>query len=651
MIHRRIKFSDQINNTMVAKRQAEIVKGSHERSKQLGVDINQVVSRKILNEAQLRERLKENSSLLEVASPILKNLYDFLEGTGFIAVLNDKEGCILSLFGDKEVVAAAHTIKMFPGVYMDEASIGTNAMGTALTEDAPIQITAKEHFITAYHRWTCSAAPIHDPEGNIVGVINLTGSSELVHPHTLGLVVAAVRSVENQLQSSKVESELSETSLALSSIVDNLSYGLISCDIDGHIQKINRIGVTMLGYPATANETFESITSLIPGWPSVLAVLTGGDKILDEEIEFSTASGKEKFVVNALPIHNPNDDILTGVIVTYREFKRVYSVISKFSGMKARYTFDEMIYNSGAMRRVVDYAKAIADSPSTVLILGDSGTGKEVLAQAIHSASSRHKASFVAVNCGAIPSTLMESELFGYEEGAFTGARRGGKPGKFELANDGTIFLDEIGEMPLDMQVKLLRAIQEGKITRVGGEKEIPVNVRIIAATNRNLKSEVDEGRFRMDLYYRLSVIPITLPALKDRKEDIHLLIKYFLNTKALKLKKSVPEVSNELYQRLLRHPWPGNIRELENFIEKLVNFDGNADMADLAGTFTPTTPANLSTTAPTSQVIKTIDEMEKEAITHAHTILKGNISHISKALGVSRNTLYLKMKKYGLSK
>ena len=218
------------------------------------------------------------------------------------------------------------------------------------------------------------------------------------------------------------------------------------------------------------------------------------------------------------------------------------------------------------------------------------------------------------------------------------------------MANDGTIFLDEIGEMPLDMQVKLLRAIQEGKITRVGGEKEIPVNVRIIAATNRNLKSEVDEGRFRMDLYYRLSVIPITLPALKDRKEDIHLLIKYFLNTKALKLKKSVPEVSNELYQRLLRHPWPGNIRELENFIEKLVNFDGNADMADLAGTFTPTTLTNLSTTAPTSQVIKTIDELEKEAITHAHTILKGNISHISKALGISRNTLYLKMKKYGLS-
>ena len=616
----------------------------------MGVDINQVVSRRILNESQLRERIKENSSLMEVAKPTLKSLYNFFEGTGFIVVLNDKEGCVLSIFGDKDVVAAAESIRIIPGAYMDEASIGTNAMGTALTEDTPIQITAKEHFINAYHHWTCSAAPIHDPEGNIVGVINLTGSSKLVHPHTLGIVVAAVRSIESELQSIKVETELSETSLALSSIVDNLSYGLISCDTDGHIQKINKVGITMLGYPLSASDTFENITTLIPGWPSVLDVLNGGEKILDEEIEFSTTSGKEKFVVNALPIQGPQDNALTGVIITYREFKRVYSVISKFSGMKARYTFDEMIYNSGAMRRVVEYAKAIADSPSTVLILGDSGTGKEVLAQSIHSASSRHKASFVAVNCGAIPSTLMESELFGYEEGAFTGARRGGKPGKFELANDGTIFLDEIGELPIEMQVKLLRAIQEGKITRVGGEKEIPVNVRIIAATNRNLKNEVDEGRFRMDLYYRLSVIPITLPPLKDRKEDIHLLIKYFLNTKALKLKKSVPEVSNELYQRLLRHPWPGNIRELENFIEKLVNFDGNADMADLAGTFTPASQAAIPSTAAPSTIIKTIEELEKEAITHAHTILKGNISHISKALGISRNTLYLKMKKYNLS-
>lgn len=636
---------------MGAKRQEEIVKGSHERSKRLGVDINQVVSRKILTEAQLRERLKENSSLMEVAKPILKNLYDFLENTGFIAVLTDREGCILSLFGDKEVVKAAQSIRMIPGVYMDEASIGTNAMGTALTEDAPVQITAKEHFITAYHQWTCSAAPIHDTEGTIVGVINLTGSSELVHPHTLGLVVAAVKSVENLLQSIKVESELSETSLALSSIVDNLSYGLISSDVEGHIQKINKVGITMLGYPASAGDTFENITTLIPGWPSILEVLNSGDKILDEEVEFSTATGKEKFVVNGLPIRNPHDDALTGVVITYREFKRVYSVISKFSGMKARYTFDEMIYNSEAMRRVVDYAKAIADSPSTVLILGESGTGKEVLAQSIHSASSRHKASFVAVNCGAIPSTLMESELFGYEEGAFTGARRGGKPGKFELANDGTIFLDEIGEMPVDMQVKLLRVIQEGKITRVGGEKEIPINVRIIAATNRNLKAEVDEGHFRMDLYYRLSVIPITLPSLKDRKEDIHLLIKYFLNTKALKLTKSVPEVSNELYQKLLRHPWPGNIRELENFIEKLVNFDGNADMADLAGTFTPNMQATAPiSSVPTSQTIKSLEDLEKDAITNAHSILKGNISHISKALGISRNTLYLKMKKYGLN-
>lgn len=635
---------------MVAKRHEDIVKGSHERSRRLGVDRDQVDSRRILNEDQLLLLLSANRTLLDIAKPFLKNLYDFLEGTGFIAVLTDGEGCILNLFGDVPVVAAAQEMNMVPGAYMDEGSIGTNAMGTALRENAPVQITAKEHFITAYHCWTCSAAPIHDVSGKIVGVLNLTGNSELVHPHTLGLVVAAVQSIEYQLVGQHVEHELSETSLALSSIVDNLSYGLISCDTDGKIQKINRAGARMLGLSHQEAEQQDKVGSLLPGWPSIIEVIAGGDKILDEEVEFEAAQGRERFVVNVLPIRGAKDEVLTGVIITFREMKRVYSVISKFSGMKARYTFDDMIYSSDSMRRVVEYAKAVAESPSTVLILGESGTGKEVLAQSIHSASNRKKAGFVAVNCGAIPASLMESELFGYEEGAFTGARRGGKPGKFELAHEGTLFLDEVGELPLEMQVKLLRAIQEGKITRVGGEKEITVDVRIIAATNRDLKREVDEGRFRTDLFYRLSVIPITVPLLRERKEDIPLLIKYFLHTKALKLKKSVPDISDTLYQQLLQHSWPGNIRELENFIEKLVNFNGNEAMADLGGTFAnPATPRIIAS-AEAIPTLKSLEEIEKETISVAIKQLNKNISLVAKTLGISRNTLYLKMKKYGLN-
>lgn len=612
---------------------------------------DQVASKKILEKSQLLDLLSANRTLLDIAKPFVKNLYDFLQGTGFIIVLTDGSGCILTLHGDEQVVEASKVLNMIPGAYMDEESIGTNAMGTAITEDAPIQITAKEHFITAYRGWTCSAAPIHDATGNIVAVLNLTGSSDLVHPHTLGLVVAAVQSIEHQLVAQKVAQELSDTSLALTSIVDNLSYGLISTDIDGNVQKINRAGASMLGLTSLQAEQLDLINDVLPDWINIKDILLSGEKILDEEIAFTTQQGLVKFVVNALPVSDSDKGSLTGAIITFREMKRVYSVINKFSGMKARYTFDDMIYYSDSMRRVVDYAKIVAESPSTILILGESGTGKEVLAQSIHSASLRRKAGFVGVNCGAIPASLMESELFGYEEGAFTGARRGGKPGRFELAHEGTLFLDEIGDLPLEMQVKLLRAIQEGKITRVGGDKDIPLDVRIIAATNRDLKREVDEGRFRMDLFYRLSVIPITIPSLKERKEDIPMLIKYFMHTKALRLKKSVPEMSNDLYQRLLQYPWPGNIRELENFIEKLVNFDGNEEMADLGGTFiSKVTQTNVVDHPILSIGFQTLDEMEKVAITAAIAHLNGNISQVAKALGISRNTLYLKMKRYKLN-
>jgi len=304
------------------------------------------------------------------------------------------------------------------------------------------------------------------------------------------------------------------------------------------------------------------------------------------------------------------------------------------------------------MQRVIEYAKIVANSPSTILIDGESGTGKELLAQSIHNYSNRRNAGFVAVNCGALPETLIESELFGYDSGAFTGASKGGKPGKFELANGGTLFLDEVGEMPLDMQVKLLRVIQEGVITRVGGTKNIPVDVRIIAATNKDLKEEIKEGRFRLDLYYRLSVIPLRLPSLRERKEDIPMLINYFLHSKALKLNKDVPEISPEVYRFLLSYSWPGNVRELENFIEKTVNLNGNIvwDVTKDQVKNLPevgTTPHRGSSSSKVT--LTTLDEMEKRMIKEAIKELNSNISQVAKTLGISRNTLYLKMKKYGI--
>jgi sigma-54 dependent transcriptional regulator, acetoin dehydrogenase operon transcriptional activator AcoR len=226
----------------------------------------------------------------------------------------------------------------------------------------------------------------------------------------------------------------------------------------------------------------------------------------------------------------------------------------------------------------VDFARKIADSRSTVLLSGETGTGKEIFAQSIHNAGARREEAFVVVNCGAIPRTLIESELFGYADGAFTGAKRGGQAGKFEIADGGTIFLDEIGEMPLDMQTRLLRVIEEGTVQRIGESRQIPVDVRIIAASNRELLDEVERGNFRRDLYYRLNVLPIRLPALRERKEDIPILVRLYMDKLSKKLNKKPVPISQDYMDALSAQPWPGNIRELENMLELIINTEAPAE-------------------------------------------------------------------------
>jgi transcriptional regulator with PAS, ATPase and Fis domain len=275
--------------------------------------------------------------------------------------------------------------------------------------------------------------------------------------------------------------------------------------------------------------------------------------------------------------------------------------------------------------------------------MGESGTGKEIFAQSIQNYSNRREEPFVALNCAAIPKNLIEAELFGYVEGAFTGAKQGGQPGKFEIADGGTIFLDEIGEMPYELQTRLLRVMEEGTIRRIGSTEEKPIDVRIIAATNRNLKEEVEKGNFRKDLYYRLNVLPIRLPSLRERKGDIPLFLEYFMERKSKKLNKRKVELSSEYMEYLKEYEWPGNIRELENLVELIIN--------------TETIPLNLNNkiSIKNDKDAATSENMSLEELEHIHIkrALKKygyNITHASNALGISRNTLYRKMEKYGIS-
>lgn len=318
-----------------------------------------------------------------------------------------------------------------------------------------------------------------------------------------------------------------------------------------------------------------------------------------------------------------------------------------------RFSFDQIVGNNMKFKEIINLCKNVANSKINMLITGESGTGKEVFARAIH-IESRRKGHFIPINCSAIPEDLMESELFGYEGGAFTGALRKGKIGKFELAHEGTLFLDEIGDMPLSMQPKILRVLEDGMITRVGGTKSIKVDVRVVAATNKDLKSMIDKGLFRKDLYYRLNSILIALPPLRERKDDIPELVNKFIEQFCITYRSNIPEVPSEVMNILMNYDWEGNIRELKNIIERIVILVNNnktekIDMNFLPRSIIENSKGRVEDKKEIYDLNKIIETTEKEAILNAMELAEGNKAKAAKLLNIPRSTLYFKLDKYGL--
>ena len=626
----------------------KLIEKSHKRSEDYGInkDINH--SKIILTGYELNKVLEINKELIEISKPYIDNVFESVGDKDFIIILTDNNGCIIYIKGAEEIKDELEKLNLKVGAYMDEKNIGTNAMSIAISEDRCIQITANEHYISILQSLTCSAAPIHNSKGEIIGTLNLTGKSNMKHPHTLGLVIFGVTAIENELFRIKTKSILNQTYNYMKTVIENVDKGIIIIDTHGIIININALGLKILE-KKNNNLINEDINYIIPNFKNIVDRISNSNETIIREIKLSHDS-KYKTEVTLKGIkHNEK---LIGIVAILTKIKENHKK-SEFTG--AFFTFNDIIGKSDAIKNVITNCKVIANSPSTVLIQGESGTGKEVLAQSIHNYSIRKDKKFVAINCGAIPANIIESELFGYEDGTFTGGKKGGRIGKIELANGGTLFLDEIGDMPLDMQVKLLRVLQEGRVTRLGGSKEIPVDMRVIAATNKNLKKEIKDGTFREDLYYRLCVIPIKLPPLRERKGDIRMLIEYFLTMKSIKLEKEIPNISKDLINKLLTYKWPGNIRQLENCIENIVNLNGelsyeildesddiNKDLLNI----------NSSNNMISENIIEekfNLEDIEKATIINAIKYNNYNISKTAKSLGVSRNTLYLKIKKYNI--
>jgi PAS domain S-box-containing protein len=619
----------------------DFITESNKRSKLYGVVKNQKMSRRVLNDWELSERIKRKHELICVANPFINQLYDFVKSSNFIVILNDEEGCILNIIGNDNMLQKAFESALVPGAFMGEEYIGTNGMGTALHEGRPLQVSGKEHYVEIFHKWTCSGAPIRDHAGKLTGCLDLTGDKELVNSHTLGMVAAAAKAIENMLISNYYGEELASSKIYIETIMNSLPSAIFTADFEGNIKLANKHTHSILGY--TSKELYKmNASEIILNWPKVLETVKNNESIMQEDVYVRLKMNKIEVNLSVHPILDYREEIHEMVFVI-RDVKKMRKLANKVTGSKAVYTFDKVIGADPGFLKTVEFAKKIADSKSTVLLMGESGTGKEIFAQSIQNHSNRKDESFVALNCGAIPKNLIEAELFGYVEGAFTGAKQGGQTGKFEIADGGTLFLDEIGEMPYDLQTRLLRVIEEGVIRRVGGTDEIPIDVRIIAATNKNLREEVEKGNFRKDLYYRLNVLPIRLPPLRERKIDIPLFIDYFMDRKSRRLNKKEVLIKEDHMRLLTEYDWPGNIRELENFVELVINTEG---VPLTSGSKFEVTSGKKDY----SSKDITLDELEKAHILKVLKNNNDNISKTAKTLGIGRNTLYRKLEKHEIN-
>lgn len=613
-----------------------IVKDSWIRSNQWKVDPFQPYGH--IKKIQM-ERYK---SLIDWSAPLMEGLYSIVKGSGFLVILCNEKGQLLKSIGDPNTLEKAAQIGFVEGADWSEQTMGTNAIGTSIVMDQPVQIFAEEHYSQICQSWTCSAAPIHDSKGRIIGVLNVSGPYEKVHPHTLGMVVSAVRAIEYQLKLNENAEKNIMMQRFLEATTNNMKESILIIDTKGIIIK--------------ANDQLKKLLCLVQSClegKTIDELFTNKDivsnapvSLHNQELHLKVKPTKtiHHVMVDKIPIYK--DQQWIGSMIMLKEIEKVRQFVNHLSGNQAKITFDEIIGQHPYFIQKVNEAKLSAATDSNVLILGESGTGKEMFAQAIHNESKRKNKPFIAINCGGIPRDLLGSELFGYADGAFTGAKKGGSAGKFELADGGTLFLDEIGEMSLEMQVLLLRVIQEKEVVRIGGHKVIPVDVRIIAATNKNLREEVKKGSFREDLFFRLNVMPITLPPLRERKDDIPLLARHFIDRLSKKLNKPFPDIMPDFLQVLMQYDWPGNIRELQNILERTLN---RSTKPILSAKDLPEEVYQMLPGQKKEEMCVNRDEMKKQSIIQALHLFNGNITKAAKHLGISRSTFYRQMKKFNI--
>ncbi|MCD5415458.1 MAG: sigma 54-interacting transcriptional regulator [Clostridiales bacterium] len=590
---------------------------------------------------------KAKQDLLKSSKLFIDYLFQFITKKNFIIVLTDAEANVLDVVGGVYMMKKFQkNLNFIPGAQLSKKLVGNTAINMSINQMKPVTLRGEKHENIIHRDLSCYAAPI--VYGNeVLGTLCITEHNSDFNENALGMVVASAKGIENQIYNQRKAEKIIEQSKYQNAIVENIEEGYLTIDNEGKLTYINQKAAKMLAF--NIEESIgKYIGHLVPFKPIILEVLETGKGYVNREYVLTNKKGQKMHLVKtATPIRDQDGNI-TGVIDIFREIEYIKKIVNKVVDARASFNFDDLVGETELFKKCIINAKKAAKSVSNILIQGESGTGKELFAHSIHNCSPRKGQPFVVINCAAIPKELIESELFGYAQGSFTGGVKGGRPGKFELANGGTIFLDEIGEMPIDVQAKLLRVLQDKKVVRVGGDSIFDVDVRIIAATNKNLYEEAKKNNFRWDIYYRLNVLSINIPSLKERVEDIPLIIDALVARISRRLKIRTPRIDKEIIEVLLKYSWEGNVRELENVIERMINMN-NGDIIGVNHLPDEYKNSLESTKEQEIYKIQTFEDAEKENLLKTLEYYKGNISKAAKNLKISRNTLYNKIEKYEL--
>lgn len=611
----------------------------------------------VLSRKQLNDILQSNHLLISVAHPYIENLYSYVQGTDFAIVLTDQTGCIIDLISnDVYINRLREQSGLRIGAVRNERHAGTTSIGLCLYLKAPCMVCGAEHYLQAHHIYRGCAAPIYGTDGQIIGCLSMIGPKDTPGGHTLGMVGAAADAIRKELQMRSSYEKIEYINSQLRTTLESLSNGIIMVDSNCIVTQHNSRAISILQL-----KNFSPLGMPIPEVmrceDPALDLCQLPDNVNHQELRVTNPLGATIDIsLSAKSVFTDTGEKL-GTIFSIDKLHNVHKLVTRLGGFTARYTFDSIIGSSDKLLQAKKLGVIAAESQSNLLILGESGTGKELFAQSVHNAGPHANGPFVAINCASLPKSLIESELFGYERGAFTGANRDGSPGKFELADSGTIFLDEIGDMPLELQAALLRVLQTREIVRIGGKQPKKINVRVIAATNVNLLRSVQENTFRQDLYYRLNVLTIQLPPLRECREDILPLIYHFTERYNSALGKHCV-YDQETLRILQNYDWPGNVRELENVIERTVNLAQKENisknelpseiLAQSAPAPIPAIERAQTSFSPSSSLSKSpVREYNQivEALLQEH----GDIRGVSELLGIPKRTLYRKIKKYNI--